>query len=129
METVMTKNSCEGNSVPPEYGFSDINPPEDSGSRSPAPRSEYHVVLQTLNGISNGVMTRTTFNDRASFERWYEGTMSDGTKTPLREVYGLVAQGISGSDAADLIASPENTASIISSYLREAASCLNRFDR
>lgn len=93
-------------------GSGDIDP-ESANSVPSTRRLEYHVVMRTLTGPSAGVMTRTMFNDRAGFERWYEGTMLDGTKRPLREVYDLVAQGISDSDAADLIASTENTASII----------------
>jgi hypothetical protein len=127
METVMAQDDDAGNRISPGDDFSDTNP-EDCGPFS-ASRSDYHVVLETLTGISNGVMTRTAFNDRASFERWYEGTMLDGTKRSLREVYGLVAQGVSDGDAAEIIASPENTASILSAYLREAARYLNRFDR
>ena len=103
--------------------------PDGTDSAPSTPSLEYHVVMKTLTGRSAGVMTRTMFNDRASFERWYDSTMRDRTNRPLREVYDVVAHGISDTNAADLIASPENTAARVRSYLREAASYVDRFDR
>ncbi len=88
-------------------------------------QAEYHVVMRTLTGPSAGIMTRTMFNDRAGFDRWYEGKMFDGTNRPLRGVYGIVAQGIPESDAVRIIASPENTAAIYKSSINEIGSCLN----
>jgi hypothetical protein len=85
---------------------------------------DYHVVLKTLSGISAGVVTRTTFDGQGSFERWYGGVMRDCTGRPLREVYGVVAQGVSDSAAAQIVASPENTEAIVSSLLNEMASSL-----
>lgn len=94
----------------------EINP--DGADNAPPAPLEYHVVMKTLTGGSTGVMTRTMFNDRSSFEHWYGGTMQDGTNRPLHEVYDVVARGISRSDAVRIIASPENTDAIISSLWR-----------
>ena len=98
--------------------------PEGTARAAPVPRLDYHVVFKTLTGISTGVMTRTMFDDQASFERWYDGAMRDGTNRPLREVYAVVAQGVPDSDAAWIIASPENTDAVIRSYVNEAISHL-----
>ena len=82
----------------------------------------YNVVIKTLVGTSEGVITRTSFQARNNFEQRYRGRMLDGTNRPMREVYEVVAHGVSDDVAQRLVASPENTAAILSSMQREAMS-------
>ena len=48
-------------------------------------------------------MTRTAFKNQADFERWQDGNMRDGTNRPIREVYRVIAQGVSDGEAERII--------------------------
>jgi len=99
----------------------DIKPEGESTS--------YNVVFQTRAGISSGVITRSSFVSRGDFEQWYGQNMDDGTNRPLREVYGVIAKGISNSDAERIIASPENTEAILGSHMRKQITILSKVNQ
>jgi len=82
--------------------------------------SRYNVVLKTLSGMSEGVVTRSTFENQSAFEQWYGKTMRDGTNRPVSEVYGVVEQGVSDTEAARIVSLPENTDAVVTSLQREA---------
>ena len=79
----------------------------------------YNVVYKTLVGSSEGVMTFTVFPNREAFEEHYKQNMLDGTNRPIREVYEVVAQGISDDEVNRLIKSPANILAILVASDRE----------
>lgn len=78
----------------------------------------YIVVTETQTGLSQGVRTYTYHKDKETFDRWYKGKMRDGSEQPLRDVYKVVAEGITSEEAHAICSAPAaRAAAMRSQYL------------
>lgn len=80
-----------------------------AGAAAGEPKSrDYVVVMRNLGSSTHrGVLTWSVFDDKADFDRWYAGTMQDGSNQPLNEVYEIVAEGVTDEEAVAIVSSPE----------------------
>jgi hypothetical protein len=84
----------------------------------------YPVVMENLDGPTAGVRTWTYFPSKEEFDTWYKGNMKDGTQKPLREVYTIVAQGVSTKEAVEICSTPVNRVLGAVGYVEEMLEAL-----
>jgi hypothetical protein len=88
----------------------------------------YNVVFKTIADCTHkGVITRTTFKDKKTFDKWYKGKMQDGSGERIKDTYEVVEEGIPDKRAKELCSSPEATKMAINVYQNKFAKVLDSF--
>ena len=79
----------------------------------------YNVVFRNISGsTSDGAITWGSHKDKAHFDAWYDEKMMTW--------YQVVEEGVSQERAIELCSTPEATAAVVVSKLRELGETLRR---
>lgn len=74
------------------------------------PEESYNVVTKTCGGISDGVITWTSFESEEAFNKWYDKVMN--------RLYKIVAKGVSQERALELCSTTEANEVVLLSHER-----------
>lgn len=82
----------------------------------------YNVVFRNISSQTNrGAITRTSFDDKDYFDKWYDEDM--------RKFFDIVAEGVTSEKAVEICSSPESNITLIFTGIRKVSLLTEEIDK
>lgn len=80
--------------------------------------TSFNVVKTALEGPARGLTTWFSFKNEERFNEWLDQPTKDGTKRKLRDVFQIVATGVSKEEALKICSTPQNAQKAVKVYTK-----------